>query len=791
MLPAAQEPVLVTARVQDPDGVASVQLRWRLDPSATLTSVAMVDDGTGGDAVAQDGVYSATIPGQAVNALVAFQVVATDQAAPAATAKFPDDAPARECLVRFGETQPGGTFGTYRIWMTQAVLNRWSTREQLNNKPLDVTFVYGNQRVIYNAGAWYTGSPYKTRGYDSPIGAWCDYVLRFPPDDRFLGAAECKLCYPGNIADDGTVQREQTTYWIADQLGIAHNERRYVNLFVNGVKRGAIIEDTQVPNADVIEERYPEDTEGDLFKGSLWFEFTDTDLATFVPTPATLQKFTTTGGVKKLARYRWNWQKRAVNGSVNDYTSLFALVEALNSGTAGYTAQVEGLVDVEQWTRTFAVEHIVGNWDSVGYRNGSNMYGYKPRFSRWQLLIWDIDVSLRSDYGTGPTSDLFEVADLTLDRLLKHPPFRRAYWRALLDAANGPLLNARVDPLLDARYAALQANGVGAQSPAVIKTWISARRDYILGQLATVAANFTATGPATTTTNRVTLAGTAPVEVSRITVNGRALTPSWSTVTNWSADFIVAGGTNLLTVSAWNSSGTVLAATNLTVAFIGTNAWPPLRINEWMADNAGFLRDPADNDREDWFELYNPTATAADLSGWSLADSLTASTHSIVPTGFAVPAGGFLLVWADAEPGQNSTNRPDLHVDFKLEKNGEAIALYAPDGTLMDFVVFGVQLADTTEGRFPDGADAIRRLTLPTPGAANALTECTSLAWADGTVTLTFTTTPGLRYQVEFSEDLATWTPLGEAQTATAATLTILDPGAGASHRFYRFIITP
>src|SRR6185295_19091165 len=76
-VPAANEPVVVTARVHDPDGLASVQPRYRLDPSATLTTVTMLDDGTGGDAVAGDGLYSATIPGQPANTLVAFRIQAT------------------------------------------------------------------------------------------------------------------------------------------------------------------------------------------------------------------------------------------------------------------------------------------------------------------------------------------------------------------------------------------------------------------------------------------------------------------------------------------------------------------------------------------------------------------------------------------------------------------------------------------------------------------------------------------------------------------------------------------
>jgi hypothetical protein len=157
-LPAGNQPVVVIARVSDADGVSGVVLKYRVDPSASYSSVPMLDDGTGGDATAGDGVYSATIPGQNGGTLVAFLVQAADFGAPPTSATFPIDAPARECLVRFGETTPAGNLPVYRIWMTQATFNTWAARNKLNNTPLDVTFVLGDQRVIYNTSALYAGA---------------------------------------------------------------------------------------------------------------------------------------------------------------------------------------------------------------------------------------------------------------------------------------------------------------------------------------------------------------------------------------------------------------------------------------------------------------------------------------------------------------------------------------------------------------------------------------------------------------------------------------------------------
>jgi spore coat protein CotH len=67
-------------------------------------------------------------------------------------------------------------------------------------------------------------------------------------------------------------------------------------------------------------------------------------------------------------------------------------------------ANMESVVDVENWVRTFAVEHACGNWDSFGNANAQNMYGYKPLQSRWKLFIFDFNIVLNNS-GTGSASD--------------------------------------------------------------------------------------------------------------------------------------------------------------------------------------------------------------------------------------------------------------------------------------------------------------------------------------------------------------------------------------------------
>ena len=145
-----------------------------------------------------------------------------------------------------------------------------------------------------------------------------------------------------------------------------------------------------------------------------------------------------------------------------------------------------------------------------------------------------------------------------------------------------------------------------------------------------------------------------------------------------------------------------------------------LFINEWMAANAHTLTDPADGDFDDWFELYNPATNVADLAGYYLTDDLTNQFKYRITTNGAhlIPPHGYLLVWTDEETAQNLENgvpRPDLHVNFKLAAGGEAIGLFAADGTQIDAIHFGQQADDVSTGRYPDGSASIVAM----PGAAS------------------------------------------------------------------------
>lgn len=700
-LPAGDSQVRVMARVQDPDGISSVSLNYRVDPATQTAAVVMHDDGTAGDAVAGDGVYSALLPPQQYGALVAFHVTASDAAGVPVQSMFPANAPARECLVRFGELMPASSFGTYRLWLTAATVTTWRNRPILSNEELDGTFVYGNQRVVYNAGGRYSGSPWHQGSYSSPISTGT-LALSMPGDNPVLGTTSFnKVHVPGNTpGDDATLQCEETAYWMAKQMGFHANHQRYVIMYVNGIRRGQLMEDTQVPAGEVLDERFPGDSDGPLYKLNGWYEYepgTGPTLSHTLLSWCTLNNYTTTGGAKKLASYRWNWSPRSEAETANDYTELFRLIDAANSyNTPQYVQNLRGHADIDQWLRIFALQHAVGNWDSFGNRNAQNMYAYKPSQDRWKLLIWDFNIVLGNSGSDGPSGDnLFQYngGDRAMGRIYQEPEFARVYLRTLQEIAAGPMTGPDVERVIDARYSAFKAAGVNATLPSALKTWISSRRRYLQSFTGRYEVPFAldAAFSAQTTTNRnwLEVTGTAPLTVSAVSVNGIAYPVRWTSLTNWSAIVPLRSGLNNLAVQALDSSGQILPGMTGSATVLYNGSDPALA--ESVVINEILYR-PVSPGAE-FVELWNrSTNSLVDLTGLRLQ-----GLDYDFPSGTTLLPGEFLLLVRNRAVFSSlyGYNKPVLgEFPGQLSPTGETLRLIRPSDpnpatATVDEVTFG------------------------------------------------------------------------------------------------------
>ncbi len=184
----------------------------------------------------------------------------------------------------------------------------------------------------------------------------------------------------------------------------------------------------------------------------------------------------------------------------------------------------------------------------------------------------------------------------------------------------------------------------------------------------------------------------------------------------------VSVGLNTLALEVHNASpfGDVFMGTRLDGVIV-TNvvAAGALVINEVMADNRGGL--VVEGKSPDWVEFYNPTTSSIDMGGMSLSDRLDdPAARWVLPAGSVVPAGGYLVIYADPDLPVSTTN-----AGFGFNAKGGGVYLFnrAPKSNeVLDFVEYGLQTPDHSLARVPSGG-AAWVLGLPTPGLGNAAAE--------------------------------------------------------------------
>ncbi|MCH8042337.1 MAG: lamin tail domain-containing protein [Planctomycetes bacterium] len=122
-----------------------------------------------------------------------------------------------------------------------------------------------------------------------------------------------------------------------------------------------------------------------------------------------------------------------------------------------------------------------------------------------------------------------------------------------------------------------------------------------------------------------------------------------------------------------------------------------LVISELMAINNSVPLDE-DGDASDWIEIYNPTDSQVQLGGWHLTDDDQDFGKWTFPNATIGP-GEYLLLFASQK--DRAVAGTELHVNFKLDGDGEYLALVMPDGVTVAHEYVGgfpQQLADVSYG---------------------------------------------------------------------------------------------
>ena len=162
--------------------------------------------------------------------------------------------------------------------------------------------------------------------------------------------------------------------------------------------------------------------------------------------------------------------------------------------------------------------------------------------------------------------------------------------------------------------------------------------------------------------------------------------------------------------------------------FLSFYGFPQIQINEIFADNGSCCLDES-LESEDFLEIINIGPSPIDIAGYYFGDQ---DGGSIIPSGFpeitTLSSGEILLLWFDADPEQGP-----LHIDAKLNNDGENILAQDLNGNTIIDVTYGPQTEDVSFAAFPDGqpySDGWALTMCPTPGEPNEscplLEGCTS-----------------------------------------------------------------
>ncbi|MDG2383827.1 MAG: lamin tail domain-containing protein [Pirellulaceae bacterium] len=124
-------------------------------------------------------------------------------------------------------------------------------------------------------------------------------------------------------------------------------------------------------------------------------------------------------------------------------------------------------------------------------------------------------------------------------------------------------------------------------------------------------------------------------------------------------------------------------------------------ISEFLAINQSTVADE-DGEFTDWIEVFNTGGDTVNLNGFWLTDDPNDLTGWRFPDS-SLDAGSYQVVFASGKDRAESGS--ELHTDFKLDGDGEYLALIAPDGQTVvhEFSpAYPPQVADVSYGASPD-----------------------------------------------------------------------------------------
>lgn len=386
-VPKSRDAVKITARVAGavPLAPGAVRLFHRADSDAgnlPWESKPMFDDGTNGDELADDGVFTAELTEHRANGrVVQFFVEAGE---PAAGTRLPRRGAAWPAMFVVDDRAVPRDLRVARYVVSAydygAINNGASAKyagrfPRLSNHYFNCTFIHDERDIFYGGEVRTAGSPW-TRGGDLSRGK-----LKLPRDRPFRG--HTKFTYDNDADGGNRFHNRITRYWLY-LLGEPASENEFIRVVLNGWAT-LFREETEPVGNEFLDRIFPRGRNGDLYRidDEWWF----TDGWGQAPQDANwVYK-----GTDHAIRYRTEWMKRT-NEAEDDFTALVGLFKLI-SDPKSTREQIERVLDPESLAKTIAVRGYIGDWDTFVMHRGKNGYFYRrPTDGRFMFLHWDSDL---------------------------------------------------------------------------------------------------------------------------------------------------------------------------------------------------------------------------------------------------------------------------------------------------------------------------------------------------------------------------------------------------------------
>jgi len=612
-VPAANQSAEITAQISDPDGVASATVHYSVN-GGVFQQAAM-----GGGA---DGRFTGTIPGQSASARVQFYIEATDTLG--ASSFFPREGVGSRAMIPWDDGQArlqrGSVFPTnIRIVMPIADANFMHTvTEVMSNDRLPCTVIH-NESTIYYGCAVRLKSSQRGRANDGRVG----FNIKFPPDNRFLGAHS-------TIACDRSGQSELMVKHMAAQVGdlpAMFDDVAWVIQPRSGRATSAILMKSRF-DPEWLDNQIPNGSDGNMFEFELIYHPNGTNggpEGLKLPQPdgvVGVQMRNQGGDDKEL--YRWHWLRKN-NRDADDYSGLINLLDTMGLSGAAYNSVVDEVIDVDQWLRTFAYLNLCGIGDNYG-THGSGawhnaIFYIRPTDGKAMFFPWDMDFTFSNSATSGvtPSSDMNKM-------IAANPAYERAYYGHLLDMIETTFNTGYMNEWL-AHYSLFLDSSVTGNS-GYINTRGNHVRGLINSAVANVAFGVTTSSGGSTSASTTTVSGNGWVNIREMRLAGTttSLAVEWTDDNSWRVTLPVSPGANSYTIEAIGFDGSVVDSDTFTITGTGTVVpadstnlaiseihYNPLDPSQSEMD-AGF----ADASMFEWFELVN------------LSDSVTLDLGSLV-----------------------------------------------------------------------------------------------------------------------------------------------------------------